>query len=266
MNTQAHSIAELLHGKDNSPIRIYTLGQFKVYRDGAEISAKEWSRDKTLQLLQFLISNRSRSGIHKELIIDRLWDADSDRDFKVALHGIVKVLEPNRPARTESSYIIRNGLSYHINLSNIWIDIDHAEQLIIRANNIATTQPAESILLLRAATDLYTGTYLPNRLYEDWSSEERERMQILFLGAFTDLAQMIVSDQPMEAIRLAQSALQIDPTWEDAYRIQMEAYLYKGNRPMVIKTYQHCESILREEFGISPLPVTKSVLNNILAQ
>ena len=50
---------------------------------------------------------------------------------------------------------------------------------------------------------------------------------------------------------------------QSTYRIQMEAYLEKGNRPMAIKTYQTCEKILEEEFGIEPLPETQLLLRKI---
>ena len=43
----------------------------------------------------------------------------------------------------------------------------------------------------------------------------------------------------------------------------MEAYFQKGNRPMAIKTYQQCEKVLDEEFGIAPLPETKRLLLKI---
>ena len=69
----------------------------------------------------------------------------------------------------------------------------------------------------------------------------------------------------MESIRLAQAALAIDNTWEDAYRIQMKAYLARGNRPQAIKAYMKCEVILEEEYGISPLPETKQLLKEIEA-
>jgi DNA-binding SARP family transcriptional activator len=43
----------------------------------------------------------------------------------------------------------------------------------------------------------------------------------------------------------------------------MEAYFLKGNRPMAIKTYQQCEKVLKQEFGISPLPETKKLYQKI---
>ena len=43
----------------------------------------------------------------------------------------------------------------------------------------------------------------------------------------------------------------IDPIWEDAYRIQMKAYINQGNRPLAIRTYRQCVKVLEQELGIS---------------
>ena len=73
----------------------------------------------------------------------------------------------------------------------------------------------------------------------------------------------MLDENPLESIRLAQNALAIDATWEDAYRIQMQAYILKGNRPQAIRTYMKCKSILEEEYGIPPLPETNKLLKKI---
>ena len=250
---------------EQAEVRIKTLGQFSVSLNGTPISSKQWGRDKTVQLFQYLISNRNRHALHKEKIMDDLWEEGDDRDFKVALHGINKVLEPNRPPRTEPKYIERQGLSYQLSRDTVWIDVAALEQYIIFGNQVLGEAPDLAKQAYQHAIALYQGIYLPNRIYEDWSSEEREKSQLLILGAYITLAEIVLKDHPLESIRLSQQALSIDPTWEDAYRIQMSAYIAKGNRPQALKTYQKCADILDEEYGISPLPATKALLKEIEA-
>jgi two-component SAPR family response regulator len=256
-------LQELQTFQENAKIRIETLGNFGVWRAQQKIEAKEWTRDKTIQLLQYLVSNRQRNALHKEKIMDGLWEDWNDRDFKVALHGINKVLEPERLSRTEAIYIIRQGVSYQINLEKVWIDVEALEKYIIIGNETLILDKAISKKAYKAALNLYKGSYLPNRVYEDWTSEEREKVQLLVIGTYITLAEIILNENPLESIRLAQNALAIDATWEDAYRIQMQAYILKGNRPQAIKTYMKCEVILEEEYGISPLPETKKLLKEI---
>jgi len=256
-------LLELKQFQKDAVIRIQTLGQFKLWRENKKVDSKQWGRDKTVQLLQYLISNRQRHALHKESIMEHLWEEGDDRDFKVALHGVNKVLEPNRPSRTESSFVIRQGVSYQLDLDKIWIDVEALEQYIIVGNEAFGKDMAVSKSAYKSAIGLYQGVYLPNRVFEDWSSEEREKIQILILGAYVILAEILLTENPLESIRLAQCAIAIDKTWEDAYRLQMQAYLIKGNRPQAIKAYQKCADVLEEEYGIDPLPETKKVLQEI---
>ena len=74
-----------------APIKFQTLGQFTLWRGGEKVNSKDWGRDKTIQLIQYLISCRNRHALHKEYIMEHLWGEGDDRDFKVALHGVNKV-------------------------------------------------------------------------------------------------------------------------------------------------------------------------------
>lgn len=260
-------IESLLSKKAIASLRVQTLGNFQLWRASEPISTKEWGRDAALQLFQFFITNRHRRGLHKEQIIDRIWgDSQSksgQQNFKVAHHGLNKVLEPDRKSRVESKYIIRQGLSYQLDWEDIWIDVEALDQFVAIGNQAFVENTSFAQRAYREAIDLYEGVFLPNRIYEDWSSEERERIQLLALGALINLSELLIKENPLESVRLCQKALQIDATWEDAYRIQMEAYLEKGNRPMALKTYQQCKVVLEEEFGIDPLPETQQLFKKI---
>lgn len=252
-----------------SGLRVQTLGSFRVWRDGQEIESVAWGREKSLHLFQFLITMRRQSPhVHKEQIIDRLWpelsQSEGDRDFKVALHTLNKVLEPNRKARAAPKYITRFDLTYGLNLDEIWIDADEFERLLAAGTQALPNAPEHASDLFKQALTLYHGDYLPERRFEDWCSSERERLQVLTLGLITTLADILLAETPLESIRLTQHVLTIDPVWENAYRTQMQAYHLQGNRPMAIKTYRRCVTTLEEELGIPPLPETEALYQQIL--
>lgn len=253
--------------EQDTRLQVFTLGQFRVIRPDGEIKPKDWGRDKTVQLFQYLITSRHQRALHKEQIISRLWpevdQKSGDRDFKVAMHGINKVIEPDKSSRSEAKYIIRQGLTYQLAISDIWIDSDALESHIAKGNQLLHSEPQNAKDQLYKAIELHGGNYLPNRLFADWCAEERERLQVLTLAAYISLAELILAENPVESIRLSQQALLIDHTWEDAYRIQMEAYALKGNRPLAIKTFAKCKKVLEQEFGIEPLPITKNLLKSI---
>jgi two-component SAPR family response regulator len=252
--------------QNEAPLRVQTLGGFEVMLDGDYLSPKAWGREKSLQLFQFFVTMRHRKALHKEQILDRLWEEDGDRGdqtFKVALHGLNKALEPERKSHAEARYISRQGICYQLNNRDIWIDADALEGLIALGNQALTVSPELAKTAYRAAIALHRGPYLPDRIYEDWSCDERERLQVLLLGTFVTLAGLCLQDAPMESIRLCQQALLLDVAWEDAYRIQMEAYFLQGNRPLAMRTYQHCAKVLEDEMGILPLPETQRLFQKI---
>jgi DNA-binding SARP family transcriptional activator len=262
-------MATLSEVHNTASLRIQTLGSFRLWRDGIEIEPSAWGREKALHLFQFLVTVRRRtSHLHKEQIIDRLWPEldpeEGDRDFKVALNTIFKVLEPERLPRTESRFIHRQGLIYSLNLAETWVDADAFETLVAQGNRALSAHLDTAIEHYQQALALYVGDYLPERRYEDWTSAERERLQLLALGTMTTLASLLIERSPLESIRLTQHVLAADPVWEDAYRVQMRAYLAQGNRPLALRTYQQCVGMLQSELGVEPLPETQQLYQQIV--
>ncbi len=256
-------IENLLEARQKADLEIITLGSFTLILNGEEIS-DNWGRDKAIQLFQFLIISRNRMALHKEMIIDRLWEeAGSDQTFKVALHEIKKVIEPKTNKRGNTKYIQRQGSSYKLNMENIWLDSQVFKSFIEIGNKLYSEQKELAILSFQSAINIYKGVFLPNRIYEDWTSSERENLQMLALNAFVSLSELLLNEQPKETIRLTEEALNIDQTWEEAYRIQMMAHMLNGNRPQALKCFEKCKNILNKEFGIDPLPVTIDLFNNI---
>ncbi|CAN5825558.1 hypothetical protein BH10CHL1_BH10CHL1_17640 [soil metagenome] len=255
-------------------LRVQTLGGFHVSCDDVEVLSTAWGREKALHLFQFFITMHHQY-LHKEQIIDRLWPEldmeKGDRDFKVALNSINKALEPTREPRHEPRFTLRYGLAYGLDFANVWLDTEVLEQLITVANQALLERSGQldaaqnhAIACYTAAVNLYNGDYLPERRYEDWSSAERERLQLLALNTMTRLAELLLERSPLESVRLTQRVLAIDPVWEDAYRIQMRSYMVQRNRPLAIRTYEKCRKVLDEEFGVDPLPETTALYQQVI--
>jgi DNA-binding SARP family transcriptional activator len=263
-----HNLEDIKRSKQEASLVVETLGGFNVFVNGREITSKDWGRDKTVQLIQFFITARHRRGLHKEQIIDRLWEGstmdEGMRDIKVALHGINKALQPDRKPRQQPKFIIRQGVTYQLSEKEVWIDAEAFDQTLALLSLNSNENTENSRQILRYATELYKGSYLPNRAFDDWTATERERLQLLAINAMISLGELTLQTNPTESIRLAQEALIVDPTWEEAYRLQMTAYSMKKNRPQVIKTYKACTKVLDEEFGIAPLPETKRIYDQVM--
>lgn len=248
---------------------IQTLGTFRVWRGQEEVSPREWQREKAKQLLELFLTHR-RELMTREQIIDLLWpDLDSEaagRDFKVALNALNNALEPQRPPRASSFYILRHGSAYGLNLSaGYWIDVEEFESLIAKARVLIDNRPEEAVELYREAMDLFKGEYLPECLYEDWSGAERERVLALYLRAASQYARLLAEAERFEdCIAVCERVVAKDPCWEEAYRLLMYCHFRQGRRPAAIRAFEKCQAILKNEMGVTPMPETTKLCQQIM--
>lgn len=126
-------------------------------------------------------------------------------------------------------------------------------------------EPSEEVTrLLTHGLALYEGDYLPERMHEDWCTEERERLQVLYMRGAEKLAIIHLKNGDDElCIEVAQQILMKDRCWEEAYRLLMEAYLRLQNRTMVFHYYQKCKDVLEEELGVAPMEQTQLLFEQI---
>lgn len=252
-------------------LRVQTLGAFRVWRGEVEIEPREWPRDKARQLFQLFLIYRRRS-LQREEITEQLWPALSPevaiRDFKVALNALNKTLEPGRSPEAPFAYILREGGSYLFRPeADVWVDATAFEgeaEAGLGADE-ANDDPASTVAHLRSAIRLYQGDFLPEALYEEWTTQERERLLALYLRAADKLASQLVERGLFdEALNICQSILARDVSWEHAYRLMMMTHARLGNRHQAIRTYLRCVEALRTELNVEPSPTTVALYNRIV--
>ena len=109
------------------------------------------------------------------------------------------------------------------------------------------------------------GDYLPDVIYEDWASAERERLSTLYLSGATRLARLLLdAGQTVEMLLWCQRVIRMDTCWEEAYRLLMRGYMANGNRPLAIRVYEQCRAALAEELGVEPMAETKRLYEEIV--
>ncbi|MET3696323.1 transcriptional regulator [Bacillus oleivorans] len=248
-------------------LKVRTLGSFKVFLGDQEVEEKEWQRGKAKELFELFITNRT-NVIEKDEIIAYLWpDSDSERasrDFKVVLNALNNVLEPKRMKRSQPFYVIRQGSAYGLNPeAKIWADTDYFQDWIQAGLEEKEVKKAREFL--HRGLQVYKGEYIPERRFEDWCIQERERLLTLYLRGAEKLAQLHVKEEDFDqAIFCCEQILQKDRTWEEAYRLLMYSYYRKNNRPQALKWYKRCVDVLQKEFGVEPLDATKQMYEIII--
>ncbi len=257
-------------------LRVQTLGAFRVWRGEVEIAPREWQRDKARQLFQLLLTERGSvpggvraagRWLQREEIVERLWPQLSPeaaaRDFKVALNALNRALEPAHAADVAFVYIVREGAAYRLRPeADLWMD---AAEFTLRCEQ-GLHGPADegAISELRAGLQLYTGDYLPEAIYEDWATDERERLLTLYLRAADRLAGALIErGNYEEGLDVCQAILGRDACWERAYRLMMTAYARQGNRGQAHRVYARCVEVLRAELDVPPSAETAALYRKL---
>lgn len=242
-------------------LRVQTLGPFVVWRGAEAVAAHEWRRDKARQLFQLLLTRRQRL-LERDQIVELLWPGldgeTAERDFKVALSTLYRVLEPALPARALSAYVLREGTLYGLRPgADLTLDAEQFEQAVRQGDRLARQGDEGFIDRYRAALTLYGGDFLQDYPYDEWASEERERLLGLWLHAADRLAAALAERARWpEVIDVCQAILQRDECWEQAYRLLMLAHARLGNRAQALRTYARCVERLREELDVPPSAAT----------
>lgn len=247
-------------------LRVQTLGAFRAWRGEAEVTPKEWQRDKARQLFQLFLTERGR-WLQRDEIVERLWPSlgpdAAVRDFKVALNALNRAVEPNHHLDDPFAFIAREGTAYRLRPeADLWLDAAEFEAACEAGlrGPLTGSGAQETLSRLRAALHLYTGDYLPEALYDDWSVEARERLLTLYLRAADRLAGALIDcNQYDEALTTCQAILAHDDCWERAYRLMMLAYMRQGNRPQALRAYQRCIQTLKAQLDVAPSAETTAL-------
>ena len=172
-------------------IRIYTLGQFRIERrtetEWQTVTDAAWQQQRVRSLLSCVISSNARK-LGREQLLETLWP---DLDQETASHrldrsvyNLRQLFEPTRSKLANSPLLLTERealvLASH---PLIWVDADAFEHLIAQARAaIDTNNSAEAERLLEVAESLYGGNYIPEEQEVEWVLTRREKLQRNWTG------------------------------------------------------------------------------------
>jgi DNA-binding SARP family transcriptional activator len=149
--------------------------------------------------------------------------------------------------------------------SNYWLDIEEFEAVVLRYQDIAGDQLTQDQAIdLEAAVALYNGDLLEG-VYEDWCLHDRERLSLLYLDALGKLMIFHEGNQTYEqGLACGERILESDNTRERVHQQMMRLYWLVGHRSAALAQYKRCTQILQEELGVTPMPETSQLYQQML--
>jgi LuxR family transcriptional regulator, maltose regulon positive regulatory protein len=231
-------------------LQVYTLGRFQLYIHDQAVPRAAWGTHRAAQLFKLLLTYRYQA-LHKEQIQDWLWpNADleaSSRNLRVALSELRRVLEPDRSPYDPSRYILNGGETVCLNSDDLWVD---SHQVLVAAR-LDPTDPT-ALPMLKAAA-LFSGEYLPDDLYADWTTVERERLRLAYERVLARLAEAYaLQGEYAKSTHICRDALAVYPTAEIFVAHLLRYSIYTDETARALRAYAMLCAALDRELGVEP--------------
>lgn len=241
------------------------FGRFEVFGRGGRLELGKNGR--AIAILKRLLTEKLHVA-SQDLLMYQLWPDSSPRKARWSLNSSVYALRrlmdgwPGVPA---GCIVLERGY-YRLSPSlRMMSDVEEFDDHRERGRWFERlARMPEAIREYEMASGLYTGDYLVEDLYDDWTMIERERVA----GEYVDIMESLASyyadaGEPRKSIEACYRLLAREPCHEESYRLLMHCYARRRLLKQALHQYRVCEQILRATHGGSPGQETKELYERL---
>ena len=238
-------------------LRLRTLGQEQVERDGVSVPISAWRAMDARELFFYLLLKGATSREQLGLV---LWEDSSQEQVRGKFHATLRrarnAVGDNTIHFEDETYTIDPNV-------DIWCDATEFRALVEKAR-LSSSLRSYTEDLWRRAVSLYGGELLPS-IGAAWIVPLRERLHQMYLEALLALGTCIRTRGAYpEALATFRKALDVDPYCEDVYREMMRCYAALGERASIQREMDTLTQLLDAELGIAPSTETLSLAQSLL--
>jgi DNA-binding SARP family transcriptional activator len=226
-----------------------------------------WKHRTAKLLFEYLIS-KSGAPVTRESLMELLWPCQPPKsslaNLKVAIYHLRETLKPlftnniNPIVYREGRYLINTEIK-------VTIDFLEFESRWKMAKALEKEgKLAEAKSEFESAERLYTGDFLGDELYEDWTIPTREALKDLYMLTLDKLADFAIGSADYEtAISICNKILVKDSCKEDAYRKIMLCYYRLGQTHKALRCFENCRQVINIELGVDVSHETQAICEKI---
>jgi DNA-binding SARP family transcriptional activator len=234
---------------------VEVLGRTQV-RSGETQLGGRWLAQRPGQLLKFMVATRGRS-VHTEEIAHALWPeggTEAPSNVRHHMHALRRRLEPRRPNRAPSQFVVTRGGGYQLDRALVTVDADSFIELADAGLRAAREgNQAHARARLAEAARLYGGEFLADEPYAEWALDERDRLGELAARALHVLADLDRAAGDLEAAhRHLRRLAELEPLDTHVQRELLEVCLRRGRRTEATRRYQALRMRTMRELGQEP--------------
>ena len=218
-------------------VHIRLLGGFDVTVDDRPVPAQSWRRRSAASLVKLLALQPERR-LRREQVIDVLWPDllldEAGPRLHVAAHYARTAVD------SRDGLVLAGGTVSLFPDAELTVDVAEFD----RAADAARADAGAEIAGDAAAR--YTGTLLPDDLYEPWTEEPRSRLRLRYL-------------ELLRAAGRYEELVAADPFDEEAQLALVRHHLGQGRRQAALRSLDRMAELFRRELGVEPSPAATAL-------
>lgn len=227
-------------------VRISLLGGFSITVDGDEVPPAAWGRRHAAALVKLLALASGRRML-REQVLDALWPDVPPEQAGPRLHKAAHYARRALGGDEALTVVLRNDVIELFPGSTFTIDVDDFRERAERA--LASGSREEAM----AALSLHRGPLLPDDVYEPWTEQRRDSIEMLH----------------HRLLRLTESWEEIlahDPLDEEAHLALARGHAEQGDVRAALRQLERLEQAVRTELGTAPGPEAQRLRTQLLGR
>jgi DNA-binding SARP family transcriptional activator len=222
------------------PLEIFTLGRFRVLRDGLPLEFSRKAPRKTLQLLKAIIA-AGGTNVPEQALLEALWaDEEGDAASKSLGAAVLRL----RALLGDADAVVQQAGTLSLDRTRAWVDVWAFEA--------------------SGRLDLYQGSFLPEEEGVPWPVPLRERLRARFIQRLGDEGKRLEeAGRHEDAIEAYMRGLDADSIIEPFYQGLMRCYARLDRRAEAASAYRRLKQILSVTLGVAPSATTERLYRTL---
>lgn len=238
-------------------LKLQLLGEIFLGSDGNILTEEEISSKKMVQLLVFILLNRT-APITQQRLIDIFCD-ESNKGPGDTIKNLIYRLRNILKKMGNESFILTQSGAYEWN-PEITVETDYEKFEALYAQIQNRMEDDEKVAVCKAALECFSGEFSSRIIHESWFEERANRLEEQRKEILKTLCSIEEAGENWERLlEIANQALAIDPVDEDFHVWLIRSYSGMEKYEYAIRHYESAKQTIYEGSGVSRTEKLQSV-------
>ena len=250
-------------GNQRRVVRVRLLGDFQLTVDGRPATGLHGQLGPAL--VKYLLAQPKRACA-RDVLLEQFWPGVEPDVARNRLHVALSSVRRALAAVTDVPLVeFRDGFYRIAPVHDVDTDVERFHALIEAGRSAEIDDRLdEAAALYRQAAATYTGDFLADCPYDDWTMLPREELRMAYVDLLDRWSGVLAATgRESECVEVGRLLLREDPCREDVHRLVMRCQARSGRTSEALRQYERCRHALRECLGLEPSAPTQALARSL---